>query len=396
MTKLLIVCPTCNHEAKVSTSALGKRGRCAVCGTAFEVTRENAAPIDEAPAAAPSGQTTVPRRALPAVTSRIASMDHLRGYAIFGMILVDALGNFDVFPGFLHHHKNAYSYADTIAPLFVFVVGMGFRLSMARRVEKEGVWAARWGALKRYFTLFIVAIAFYGPNYRIDWWDALTDIALAGIITLPLINQGTIVRAVAAWFYLALYMAIFLATPYGTWLYHNSMNGGPLGMLCSGFALLMGTVAYDLLDSGEQKEIVRWSLIAGLGMVLLSFVVWKLLPATLEPYTTEQGAYWAFAARWKAAPVELMSVGLAWIAFLAFFLACDVYEKQIPMLPILGENPLVIYLIQYSLFEMNGGYIEQTNTSADYLYGIFLFAGVLAFCYAAALRLHKQGYIIKL
>lgn len=128
----------------------------------------------------------------------------------------------------------------------------------------------------------------------------------------------------------------------------------------------------------------------------MSYVVWKLLPDPLEPYTTAHGAYWAFAARWKAAPVELLSVGLAWIAFLAFYMVCDVYEKEVPMLPILGENPLVIYLIQYSLFEMNSGYIEETKTSADYLYGILLFAGVLGFCYAAALRLHKQGYIIKL
>ncbi len=395
MTKLAVVCPTCSHEITVSGSAMGKRGKCTVCATVFEVTQENARPL-EAQAPAPTTAPPLPKRKVPAAVARIASMDHLRGYAIFGMILVDALGNFDVFPKFLHHHRDMYSYADTIAPLFVFVVGMGFRLSLSRRVAKEGVWPAYWGAFKRYFTLLIVALVFYGPGYKKDWWDALTDIALAGMITLPLIDKSTVVRAVAAWFYLGVYMFFFLATGYGTWLFNESMNGGPLGPLCSGFALLMGTIAYDLLEGGEQQKIVRWSLIAGLGMIVLSFIVWKLLPNPLEPYTAAHGNYWAFAARWKAAPVELLSVGLAWIAFLIFYIACDVYEKEIPMLPILGENPLVIYLLQYSLFEMNGSYIEQTKTSADYLYGILLFAGVLGFCYAAALRLHKQGYVIKL
>ena len=73
---------------------------------------------------------------------RIAAIDQLRGYAIFGMLLVNAKDLFfspvrpavrgtsiepfwDAVLHQLSHHREAFSYADTIAPLFVFVVGMG-------------------------------------------------------------------------------------------------------------------------------------------------------------------------------------------------------------------------------------------------------------------------------
>src|SRR5690554_5893290 len=92
----------------------------------------------------------------PAVTpnTRIASLDQFRGYAIFGMLLVNFFGHYDtewirelgdsglktalmfVFGQQLHHHSEFMTYADTIAPIFMFVVGIGLRLSWLRRVDK--------------------------------------------------------------------------------------------------------------------------------------------------------------------------------------------------------------------------------------------------------------------
>jgi len=54
---------------------------------------------------------------------RLVYLDQVRGYAIFGMILVNILGMFDVMPWILKHHHEGFSYADHIAPLFLFIVG---------------------------------------------------------------------------------------------------------------------------------------------------------------------------------------------------------------------------------------------------------------------------------
>ena len=54
---------------------------------------------------------------------RIAVLDQMRGYAIFGMLLVNAKGLFHFSATQLRNHRASFTYADTIAQLFVFVVG---------------------------------------------------------------------------------------------------------------------------------------------------------------------------------------------------------------------------------------------------------------------------------
>jgi predicted acyltransferase len=373
---------------------MGVTGKCAICGVAFRVSEENSKP---APIAAPRPERAAPKKAVAVVhsTGRIESMDQLRGYAIFGMILVDYLGNFHSFSSVLAHHNDRYSYADTIAPLFLFVVGMGFRLSLARRIERDGLWEARWAALKRYLTLFLVGIFFYGPNFRKDWWDALTEIALAGILTLPFIDKKAPVRIVAGLCYLGLYACFFLMTGYGEWLHESSMNGGPLGSLGSAFVLLCGTIAYDLLESSDSRAIVTWSLALGAGLCVASLAAWRIMPADYGSYV-EYGPYWPFAKRWMAAPFQLVSTGLCFLTFLAFYWLCDVNKFRFPHLSVLGENPLVIYLVQYSLFEMNETYIHPAGDSSDVPVALIGFVCVYMFCYAVAKRLHDQKYLIKL
>ena len=354
---------------------------------------------------------------LSAGTGRIASMDQLRGYAIFGMILVNYLGHFDFMPPILHHHRDTASYADTIAPLFMFVVGMGFRLSLQRRIEKKGLAAARWDALKRYLTLFLVGVAFYGPNMRIDWWDALVDIALAGVLSLPFIDKKVSTRVVVAFVYLGIFTFLMHYTGpgshfayngrefagYGEWLRHNSMNGGPLGPISHAFILLFGTIAYDLLATRDTSKILKWSAICTVGLCAASWVAYKLTPVDYAPYA-EYGKWWSYSHRWAAAPSQLLHTGLAFLAFMLFFVTCDLMLIKIPTLTDVGENPLVIYCLQYALLGVNGSYLgeelEKTTADAatmgDFAWAILGFCVFYWFCWAVAKRLHSQGYIIKL
>ena len=75
--------------------------------------------------------------------ARITALDQARGYAIAGMIAVNTLGHFDRMPWMVKHHHEGMSYADTIAPLFIFLVGMGFRMSFQRRAVEKGLCGAR-------------------------------------------------------------------------------------------------------------------------------------------------------------------------------------------------------------------------------------------------------------
>jgi predicted acyltransferase len=148
-------------------------------------------------------------------TGRILSLDQYRGYTIFGMFLVNFLERFGAIPEFFKHHSEYITYADTIAPIFLFVAGVGFRLSFLRNRAKLGLRKALWIGLRRYMILTLIGIAYYDPiNWR-GWWDALVDIGLAGILALPFMGMSTAWRVGAACFYMLLYQALFMFTPYG-------------------------------------------------------------------------------------------------------------------------------------------------------------------------------------
>src|SRR5437764_9994934 len=71
----------------------------------------------------------------PARTStRLRSLDVLRGVAIVGMILVNSEGSgAHAFFGMSHADWNGWNIADLVFPLFLFVVGCSMALSMAKR-----------------------------------------------------------------------------------------------------------------------------------------------------------------------------------------------------------------------------------------------------------------------
>lgn len=343
----------------------------------------------------------------PQPPSRIVSLDQLRGYAIFGMIFVnflhfDWLFNANGWTNPVDHSRNHFSYADTIAPLFIFVVGMGFRLSLGRRIERVGQGAAYLSVAKRYAVLALVAVAFYGPAYWIDWWDALTHIALAGLLCIPLVDKHAGVRIGAAALFLIAYELIVFQTGYGPWLEEESMNGGPFGTLGYCAMLLFGTLAYDLLATRDDRTVLLWGSVAAAAFLVASVVVYKLVNygglAEFENY----GALYPFAKRWSLAPFSLMSLGFCFVAFIFFYYVCEVAGFEFPGLTVLGMNPLVIYLVQYALLEMNGNYFVEwvgERSGRGLGYGLALIVGYLVFYgfnYAVARRLRDDNVIIKL
>jgi predicted acyltransferase len=329
------------------------------------------------PAAKPPAEPSTPKR--------IESIDQLRGYTIFGMILVNFLGNFHVMPETFKHHREGYSYADTIAPLFLFIVGMGFRLSLKRRIGKDGPWFARGSAAKRYAILTLVGIVVYDPLDWHGWWDALVDIGLSGLLALPFVEWGAGVRLAAAFAYLILYQALFSLTPYGAWLPGHSFDGGPLGPFSWVFSLLLGTLAYDWLESRDHRLIVRNALVWGVGLCAAGWL--------LKMEWTGVKSEWPFSQKYMTAPYSLYSTGLAFLVFLFFYYVCDVFGFQFPHLSVLGLNPLVLYIFHILLMDSHEGWVQG---DASLPKACFLFAMFYLVCYAVAWRLYKDKAVIKI
>jgi predicted acyltransferase len=318
-----------------------------------------------------------------AFSKRISSLDQFRGFAILGMILVNYLGRFDVMPRTFTHPRFGMTFANAIAPFFLFAVGMGFRLSLGKRVAELGKKAAYLQAIKRYLILVVIGIVVYGPDPVCDMWDALVDIGFAGLLALPFILGSVRTRILAAIGFLCSYQLLFMFTEYGVWTMKNSIDGGPLGPLSWTAMLLFGTVLMDLLAKYSGKDFLVRVAMWGVPLLLVGFGF-----TYLEP-----GEIWDFSQRSMTVAYPLFASGLSFLTFGLFYFLADVRNIKLPTLTILGANPLVIYIVQQVLNDMHGGFLPRDSSPMQALFGFFIAYGV---CYIVARYLSKNKYYIKI
>ncbi len=336
---------------------------------------------------------------------RISAIDQLRGYAIFGMLVVNAKGLFGLSHEQISHHRDFFTYADTIAPLFLFVVGMGMRLSWIRRSAHSDAGSARKAMIKRYGTLVLIAFAIYA-----GWlWDALMDIGLAGLLAVWVIDKKPQVRVLAAFVLVGLYQLIVMYSFYGDWimrvdgipaidshlivrliplhgeLFDVRINGGPLGPLSWCMMLLFGTLAYDLLAARDEKKFIAGCVGWGLGLCALGYA--------LHVPWGETKPEWAISAYYMTAPFPLWATGLCFLQLLAFYVVCDKFGFSIPTFAAVGMNPLFIYILQSLLLDVLEGFDMPAMSLPVGIVGFLLFYG----CFAAlALWMQRRRIYIKL
>jgi predicted acyltransferase len=125
---------------------------------------------------------------------RIASVDALRGFAMFWILAGDALawalhdmaagkeGPLSAAAQFLslqlqHVPWEGFRFYDFLFPLFVFVIGVSIVFSLSRLVEREGQWAAHERVVRRSFLLFVLGLIYYGGASNL--WP---EIRLLGVL----------------------------------------------------------------------------------------------------------------------------------------------------------------------------------------------------------------------
>jgi len=320
---------------------------------------------------------------------RVEGIDQARGYAILGMIVVNYASIFPAFSEWLKHHKTGMTYADTIAPLFIFVVGMTFRLSYLRRAQREGAEKARSAALGRNLKLLGLGLVYGNYDIKVSVWDALTDIALASLLALPVIHRSALVRATAACLMLTVYQVIFTYTGYGPWLMEHSINGGPLGPLSWAFPLLMGTLAMDWVQQIREKE-------PPTGPILKMATAGLMLMAVGHVMTLEWPgikASWPHTQFGMTMPYPIFSSGLSMCTVALFILLNEGLGIRLPHLTTLGSNPLVLYLMQAGLNTVTDQWVDHDLALLPALAGMAI---VYLACYVTAWILRRKGVYIRM
>ena len=119
--------------------------------------------------------------------SRDYALDALRGLAIVGMILVNGAPPTDsIYAPLVHSPWHGWTLADTIFPLFLFVVGVSIALTVKRPAGESGAPSVYWKIIRRAVLLFAIDVALLNfPYYEIrklQLTGVLTHIALCYLI----------------------------------------------------------------------------------------------------------------------------------------------------------------------------------------------------------------------
>lgn len=247
---------------------------------------------------------TAPRAdAIPTTApGRLTSLDQFRGYAVAVMLIVNFCGGLQAIPDWIKHHDTYFSYADSIMPGFIFAVGISFRLTMLRRIARDGARKAYWHAIGRGLGLVAVSLAMYGFNgafvkkwemvnseqvwnfiagmIKANLWETLAVIGVSQFVVMPFIAKKTWVVVAGMLglmvghmlFSYSFNFAFIYAQPNWMDAYWGAAkqgcwDGGVFGTMNWGAIMLAGALAHDLVV-GKPSMKAATNLI-GVGTVMM-------------------------------------------------------------------------------------------------------------------------------
>ncbi|MEZ4386126.1 MAG: heparan-alpha-glucosaminide N-acetyltransferase domain-containing protein [Candidatus Krumholzibacteriia bacterium] len=165
---------------------------------------------------------------------RLRSLDLLRGLAVIGMILVNNPGADADAPVQLRHAGwTGITFADTVAPAFMWVVGFAMALSFARRrAAAGGPGTVRRHVVRRALTLMLIGV---GLKLGLALVPDFDPARLAGLEAMGILQRIAVAYAVGAFVLLA---------------------GWPAGR--TAVALMAGSTAVMLVGAGTWSAAVAF------------------------------------------------------------------------------------------------------------------------------------------
>jgi predicted acyltransferase len=232
-------------------------------------------------------------------------MDQFRGLTILLMFAVHYRWGIDVAPILRHNHYYL-SVADLVFPWFHFAAGFALRLSLLRRLETGGAWAAYRRTLRRCVLLILLAdvppllggwrVSRFGPEQgtdlmaqiatfvKFDGWTILAIIGVTSLWVLPVIGRSVRLRigfllgglALHALAMQTFYLDFMNGRPNPVDAFLGTVSvrgreGGPLGFLAWAVPQIAGSLVYDLVVRQPPRRASRRLLITGLVLVAVGY-----------------------------------------------------------------------------------------------------------------------------
>ena len=289
-------------------------------------------PTAASAAEAPAGTATPPR-------PRLDALDIARGYAIGAMVLIDMAGSGAIPAPFHHATYNGFTYADTIFPLFMLLVGVSMTLS-DRRGQFRPV-ASR--------TVKLIAISSVLIAFKYDHWfnfdtGVLQQIGVAFFCTWLLLRLPIRYQRIVIGGLLAFVVACYLWVPAASVLPGQFVSGHTIGdafdrwthsdglhaYLPSIASVYAGVEVGRLLRRCRGRRLVVRLVVVGLALSAAGLALATVIPLNKHLWTPS---------------FVLLGAGLATLAYLVWHLVVGaVGPRPFGLLALLGRNAIAIYI----------------------------------------------------
>ena len=312
------------------------------------------------------------------VKERDIALDRFRGLAIILMAIVNDLGH--GVPGIprilLHAEDIGLTFADMVAPLFMFAIAATYRQSFLRRAEKDKK-GAYTHAITRYLTIIGIGAFFSGVSTlsgELSDWGALQAIGVAGLLALLVVKLPTLVRAAAGFGLLGVYQ-IVNQFAIGDDILHWD-HGGLFGSVSWTALLILATVMIDLYRKGTVPFLIGTGVLAGLGAV--SALFWNGVSKNRVSFS-----------------YVLVSLAIC----CALYILLELLTKALPkwksgLVAWWGENPMLFYIMHLVL--IGASQVLFLNVERPLWIAIPSNLALLTLMSLTAWQLHKRKLYISL
>lgn len=259
-------------------------------------------------------------------SGRNLAIDRFRGALVILMVGGDYLSGVQIVPDFLKHAPDVgLTAADVVASAFIFVIGLNFGTSFARR-RRTGLADAYRHFVLRYLALIgigaIISAGAYLAGQPSDW-GVLQAIGVSGLIALLFIRLPTWSRFVIGGVMLAGYQFILNVSVLDAVV--SAVHGGLIGALSWAAMLILATAVADVWRRG----LIRYALCCAI-LVIVAAASLFVVPVSKHRVS-----------------VSFVLITLALSAVV--FLVIDQVSRRVPRRPGIfcwwGENALALYLL---------------------------------------------------
>lgn len=371
--------------------------------------------------------------------SRIASLDQFRGYTVLGMFFVNFVGSFAAIPAIFKHHNTYCSYADTIMPHFFFAVGFAYRMTLLRRLQTDGAWAAYMKFVRRCLGLILIGAVIYHldggaktwadlqalgvwgflkQSFQRNFFQTLVHIGVTSLWVMPVMASRSAVLAAFAVGSAVLHVVLSYWFYYDFAMQRPVIDGGPLGFLTWTLPLIAGALAYDAMAASRDRPPVTKLLAWGLGVMVLGYGLacvnrftepanlrigpqassettdgsrWLVEPPFVPP--TRPVNYWTMSQRAGSVSYLTFGAGLSLAAFALFVWVSDVFSFRVGIFATLGSNALAGYILHDLVAEAIKPFTPKDSPLWFALAAFGLFLGI---CYVFLRYLERNRIFIRL